>query len=129
MAEKPELRRFGLLLGLTIIGLFALILPWLFDRPSPSWPWWIGGLFLAWGWLWPSGLSQIHRLWLTLGERLGQFNTRLILVVTFFVILTPMGLLIRLFNRLSIERGFDPDAVSYRRESRRRKREDLEKPF
>ena len=47
---KVELRKFGLVTGAIVAGLFGLILPWVFEYAWPLWPWifagiaWIGGL-------------------------------------------------------------------------------------
>ena len=43
--------------------------------------------------VWPRSLTQVYRLWMTVGEVLGWINTRIILGVLFYLLFTPMGLL------------------------------------
>lgn len=41
----------------------------------------------------------ISRLWLSFAEHLGAFNSRVILTLVFFLVLTPLALLFRLFSK------------------------------
>lgn len=47
----------------------------------------------------PSLLRPVYRGWMYLGEALGWLNTRIILSLVFFLVVTPIGLLMRLFGR------------------------------
>lgn len=47
----------------------------------------------------PAVLRPVYRGWMLLGEALGWINTRIILTVVFFLVVTPIGLLLRLFGR------------------------------
>jgi len=66
----------------------------------------------------PRALDPIYRAWMILGEALAWVNTRVILTLIFFLVVTPIGLLMRLFGRSPIERrrsGWSYwDDVSYR---------------
>ncbi len=37
--SNVELRTFGLITGVMMVLIFGLALPWLFNRPFPTWPW------------------------------------------------------------------------------------------
>lgn len=50
----------------------------------------------------PSLLRPVYRRWMALGEALGWLNTRIILTLVFFLVVTPIGLLMRLFGRSPI---------------------------
>ena len=41
-------RKFGVTTGAIIIGLFGLVIPWLFNLNYPTWPWILGGGLGAW---------------------------------------------------------------------------------
>src|SRR5687767_5414962 len=58
----------------------------------------------------PSLLRPVYRGWMRLGEVLGWVNTRIILTLIFFLVVTPIGLLMRLFGR-------SPIAVAKRNDS------------
>ena len=50
----------------------------------------------------PSLLRPVYRGWMRFGEALGWLNTRIILSLVFFLVVTPIGLLMRLFGRSPI---------------------------
>ena len=58
----------------------------------------------------PSLLRPVYRGWMRLGEVLAWVNTRIILTLIFFLVVTPIGLLMRLFGR-------SPIAVAKRNDS------------
>jgi hypothetical protein len=130
-AVKPstsELRNFGLLLGALVVAVFAG-LPFFRRHEISGWPW------LAAAALWipalarPAALSYPHRGWARLAEALGWLNTRIILSLLYFVVIVPIGMVMRLAGRDPMKRKFDPAAKSYRVASKRRPSNHLEQPF
>jgi hypothetical protein len=61
----------------------------------------VGALLVVLGTLLPKLLRWPNRGWLVLGEALSKVMTTLILGIVYFVVLTPIGLVLRL-------RGWDP---------------------
>jgi hypothetical protein len=51
------------------------------------------------GLLAPRALRPLHRAWMRLGAALGWLNTRVILTLVFFLVVTPTGLVMKLFGR------------------------------
>ena len=109
-----ELRRFGAVLAVAFPAVFCLLLPWLFSRPIPWWPLAVSGALLALAAVAPAALAPVERVWLRIGHALGFVNTRILLTLLFFLLVLPLGLLLRLMRKLPIERRFDPDAATYR---------------
>jgi len=68
-------------------------------------------LLLAWGA--PRLMLPVFRAWMLLARGLLWVNTRLLLGIVFFLLVTPMGLLARLFRRDPMERRFDASAPTY----------------
>ena len=62
----------------------------------------IAGVFLIAAAVAPSLLRPVYRGWMRVGEVLGWVNTRVILTLIFFLVVTPIGLLMRLFGRSPI---------------------------
>ena len=60
-----------------------------------------GFLLVALGTVAPRALTHPRRAWMALAEALGFVSTRVILGLVFFVIITPLGLVMRRF-------GWDP---------------------
>ena len=50
----------------------------------------------------PSLLRPVYRVWMRIGEALGWINTRILLTLVFFLVVAPIGLLMRLFGRSPI---------------------------
>ena len=47
--DRRELRNFGLVFAGGLIVFFGLLLPWLFEKPWPLWPWVGAGAFAGTG--------------------------------------------------------------------------------
>lgn len=126
---KQDLRKFGFVFagGLTLF--FGLLLPWLFEKPWPVWPWVGAGVFAGAGLVLPGALRPIYYVWMKLGHALGWINTRIILGVVFFVLFAPIALLLRLLGKDPLKRRLDRETGSYRVRSEKLPRERLEKPF
>ena len=115
--NKSELRAFGLVLAVIIAAVFGVFLPWLFELGYPVWPWIVSGILILLALLFPSCLAPIHWLLLRIAGPLGRFNSVVILSLVYFVLVCPMGLLMRLFGRDPIHRRFDKKLKTYRKES------------
>lgn len=93
-----ESRKFGLTVG----GLFLAIALWplLWSGSEPRvWALAVGAVLVLAGWLAPRVLAPAQRGWLALGHALGWINTRIILGIFFYGILTPMGLAARALGK------------------------------
>jgi len=113
MRETKHLRSFGLMVG----GIFALLGVWPAvwrGQPLRLWSLLLGGILMTLALAWPRSLTQVYRLWMTLGEVLGWINTRLILSGLFYLVFTPLGLYMRLRGNDPMRRTWAPEAESYR---------------
>ena len=61
----------------------------------------------------PSRLSGLNRLWLKLGEGLSRVVNPVVLAVLFFVVVTPMALIMRMAGKRPLRLAPDPEAASY----------------
>ena len=111
--EHKELRSFGLLVG----GIFAGIGFWpmlLRGDDVRAWALVRAALLSGPAVVFPACLKPVHKLWMKLGHVLGWINTRIILGAIFFGVVTPMGLIRRLFRKDSMGRRTKTDVDSYR---------------
>lgn len=109
--SPTDLRRFGLTVALPLL-LLAL---WGMWRQHPVLPWLLGGLALTLGALAvlsPDGLRPVHRVWMRGADLLAWVNTRLVLGLVYFLVMTPIGLLMRLAGRDPLDRRLG-DRPSY----------------
>jgi hypothetical protein len=75
--------------------------------------WITAGLTLGLSRVIPPLFRAIYRLWLGFSVVLGYFISRIILTIVFFIVLTPTGLIMRIFGKDPMERKLDPAAPSY----------------
>ncbi|MCE2492409.1 MAG: sxtJ [Alphaproteobacteria bacterium] len=128
-SNKKELRNFGLTMAAAIGGLFGLLLPWLFDRAWPVWPWIVAAPFLLLGIIAPGGLRSAFRIWMRFGVLIGRITTPIILGLFFYLVITPVGFVRRTINRSASYRGIDPSAETYKVTSKQPDSGHMERPF
>ncbi len=127
--EKKALILFGLVAGGLVAALFGLLFPWLRGRGVPAWPWAAAAVLVAAALGAPALLSPVYRGWMAIGGALGWVNTRILLGAVFFLVVTPIGAVMRMTGRDPLRRGFEPRGRTYRVPSARAPRERMEAPF
>ncbi|MCH8010900.1 MAG: hypothetical protein IIA61_02965 [Candidatus Marinimicrobia bacterium] len=78
-----------------------------------KWLWGIGLLFLILGFILPSVLRPVYRLWMLLAYFIGGIVSRVILTVLFYFVITPTGLVLRLFGKDVLDKKFEKNRESY----------------
>jgi hypothetical protein len=127
--DGKGLREFAFVTAGLFAGLFGVFLPWLFKAAYPAWPWLLGAGLAAWGGLAPRTLRPLYRTWMKFGLLLNRITTPLVLGLVFYLVVFPIGLIMRLTGRDPMTRRFDDSADSYRVMSRKPQRENAERPF
>ena len=69
--------------------------------------------FLVLGLLNSRILSPLNKAWIKLGEILGKIIAPIVMAIVYFLILTPISLLVRLFGKDLIGMKFSNDVKSY----------------
>jgi len=111
--EVKELRNFGLMVGgiFLVIGLWPMV--WR-GEGIRLWAIGLGGLLIPLGLLMPAVLAPVFKVWMKVGHVLGWINTRIILGALFYGLITPMGVVMRLFGWDAMRRVLVRDVESYR---------------
>ena len=116
--DERELRKFGVLVG----GVFATLGVVLLLRHRPACLYClIAGLWLIlFGLIVPRGLKHLYIVWMSLGILLGFVVSSLLLILLFFLLITPIGLVARCLGKDFLNLKLDRSAVSYwiRRDSK-----------
>jgi len=112
-ATRKELRQFGLLVGavFTVIGLWPFVFR---GEPVRLWAIGIGGLLIAFGGILPQLLAPVHKGRMWVGHILGWINTRILLSIVFYALLTPIGLVFRLMGKDTMRQAFAESSTTYR---------------
>ena len=127
--DIKELRNFGLVTGSIIALLFGLLLPWLFNRSLPGWPWIVSAVLILWALAHPKTLKPVYRIWMAIGHVLGWINSRIILTVMFYLIILPVGIIMRLACKDPMARKTNSLQESYRVTSTKPDKKHAERPF
>lgn len=109
--DKLTLRKFAIIMSiaLTIIGTFLLLR----HKQGYIWFYLIGVLFLILGIFVANLLKPIYIIWMRFAFVLAWINTRLLLMMMFYLIFTPVGLAMRLFRVDLLDRRIDKNKESY----------------
>src|SRR5882762_1073435 len=106
-----DLRKFGLMVGGVFVGIGFLFLL----RHKPSYPFfiWPGVVLVAFGALAPRALKFPYIGWMTVAFAIGFVTARVLLTVCFFLLVTPIALIARLFGRDFLSRKWNRQATTY----------------
>lgn len=128
--DTPEsLRSFGLIMAGMLIFMFAFVLPWLFSYNMPYWPFIAALGFAVAGMLRPMLLAPVNKIWLKLSNVLGWINTRIIMGIMYFLLIVPIGLLLKLLGKDPLADMSSANTDSYRIVTKPRDKKHLERPF
>jgi hypothetical protein len=111
--DTRQQRAFGFVVGggFAVIGLLPLILRG--EQPR-IWALAIALTLVAAGLLIPRALRPLHRRWMQLAEVLGWINTRIILLLVYYVIIVPTGTVFRIAGKDLLKLRSSPTDGSYR---------------
>lgn len=97
--SRPALVKFGITMGVALLVLGAVVF---FFGSHPRRGLWLGGIgvvFFLFAWLAPQALKPIQKGWMTFAFAIGWVMSRVLLTVFFFLVLTPVGLIMRLAGK------------------------------
>ena len=97
MIKKSSEKSFGLLFSfiLLIIGIW----PVLFLNSLRVWAFIISIILFSISFLKPSLLKPFHSVWIRFGELLGSIIAPIVMLLVYFLILTPISLVVRVFGK------------------------------
>lgn len=89
---KGQLRGFGLVLGV-LFGLISLIFSMVYVLPI------LGGICILLAFIYPERLRSVYGPWMVFGGFVGKINIMLILIITFYLVITPFALFFKVIGR------------------------------
>ena len=110
-SEKSDLRKFGITVGVILL-IIAGFLFWK-EKVSFQLVLAIGIILFAFGITIPVLLKPVYLVWMIFATILGWLMTRVILSLLFYVILTPIGLISRLFRKQFLGLRWDRSKDTY----------------
>lgn len=123
-----EGRRFGLTVGVAFLALAGLA--WWRGRPAPGVVLAVIGTALILGGLvLPGRLGPVFRAWMGLAHLVSRVTTPIFLGFVFFIVVTPVALLMRLFGSRRLQRAAPGSGGWVTRAPDARRRIDMQRQF
>lgn len=108
---RKNLRKFGITMGAVFIFLALFLIFRHKDKIAVIIT--ASTAFFLSAFLMPSILKPVYIFWMRIAFILSWVNTRIILILIFYLIFAPLGLVIRLFGKGLLEKRLDKGAISY----------------
>ena len=97
MKSKSSNKSFGIVFS--VVFLLVALCPILNENEIRFWALILSVIFLALGLLNSKILTPLKILWLKLGEKLGIIVSPIVMGIIYFFVITPTGLLVKLFGK------------------------------
>ncbi|RMH35932.1 MAG: hypothetical protein D6690_07580 [Nitrospirae bacterium] len=129
--DTNRLRQFGLMLGGVLALVFGVLLPWSWGLENIPNFWWIGAglLVVAWALVAADSMRGLYRGWMHVAMWIGDVVNMMILSIVYFLVVTPMGIIMRALGKDPMHREPDPGAKTYRVMSKISPRNHFGRPF
>ena len=115
IAEKRAFAK-SIAIGLPVIAVVLGGIGFFKTNTWPSWTLWFGGIGGALGallWLVPRIAGPFYAIWFGLAACIGFVVSNTAAAAIYFLVITPIGLLLRVSGRDPMERSFDPGKKTY----------------
>ena len=109
--DKSDWKKFGITMGiiLTIIGSYLL---WKKNNYFEYF-FFVAAVFFILGLILPAALKYVYKAWMSLAVVRGFIMTRVIMVIIFYLIVTPIGLIASITGKEFLDMKIDQNAKSY----------------
>ena len=126
---KKDLRKFGLTVGFVLVIIAAVL--FYSEKSSAAYFAIIGALLILAAVIYSKILKPLNKIWMSLAIVLGFFMSRVILTILFYLVLTPIGLLAKLFGKKFMKLEYDESVDTYweKRQIKEKNKLDFERQF
>ncbi len=126
--STKELKDFGLLMTWAFPLFIGIIAPWILGKGLQYWTLWVSLFFISLSFTAPKLIYFPFRAWMFIGGIIGFINTRIILGFTFYLLIFPIGLILRILNKLQFKKQ-NSSCSNYIKRTDKLTKEQLENPF
>ena len=129
--DNRSLRKFAGVISSALIFISLLVFFW---GSVPERAYWLAGtamILLLLGLPFPQLIRPLHSFWMGLALFIGYFMSRLLLSLLFFIVISPISLIMRLFGKDILKQKINKNKDSYwiKRNIKERSAEDYERQF
>lgn len=129
--SDKELQKFGFLLAGLLMMVFGVLLPYLWELSQlPNYYWiTIGVLVAIWATVNPASMRSFYNAWMRVAMAIGNVVNFAVLAIVFFLVITPMAIVMLLLGKDPMNRKWDKSTQSYRKNSAIPPKKHFERPF
>lgn len=111
MKNKNPEKNFGIIFGF----LFLIISVWPLKNGQELriWSSVISIIFFATAFIYPKILKSLNKYWIKLGELLGKIIAPIVMLIVFFIFVTPISFLVRIFGKDLLGLKLNKEQKSY----------------
>lgn len=117
-AKDAALRNFGLIIA-AFFGIVLGLLPVLIKKSDLKvWTIIVAAFFLVPSITYPRALKYFYQVWMLIGMVLGWIQTRIILSVIYFLLVTPIAIVMRLSGKDILDMKWNKSLKTYRNDTK-----------
>ncbi len=109
--KKSSEKSFGILFG--IIFMLIAFWPLFYSKDIQLWSLVVASIFLIFAFIKPNLLKKPNNLWIKFGEILGFIIAPIVMALIYFLILTPISLLLRISGKDLLNLKYEKKLKSY----------------
>jgi len=102
--DAKALKSFGLMMTWAFPLFIGIIAPWLISLPLQWWTLSVSLFFVSLALIAPKLLYWPYKIWMFVASIIGFINTRLLLGATFYLLIFPIGLVLKVTNKLQFKK-------------------------
>lgn len=134
LANKDDLsalKSFSVTMAIAFPAVFSLLLPWIFSSAIPIWPFAVTIVLSVLNLVAPYLLYYPYVGWMVIASILGWLNTKVLLGIIFYLLITPIGLFMKVFGKLQYKHRVHDESnwVKRNNEQAQKHKTRLEEPF
>jgi hypothetical protein len=126
---KKELREFGLVVGGVLLALGSVMIM----RGKPLAPYFmgLGFVLIPMGLAAPKALIPLQKIWMAFAVIMGFVMSRVVLTILYYMVVTPIGLIMKMLGKDILDEHIDKRSPSYWKElpKEAKAKESYEKQF
>ncbi|WP_372654548.1 SxtJ family membrane protein [Halobacteriovorax sp.] len=117
MVSSEELKTFGYQITFIFSVVIGLILPWGWNYKISLIPFILGGVTILLRFIFLRGLIYFYYPWQFIFNVLTYIKAKILLSLSYFFLISPIGIFMRLIGKDPMSKKFDNDETSYLKRS------------
>jgi hypothetical protein len=110
--DIKEAKKFGIILSIILI-VIGVVIPVFKDHSIHLWIVYLAGIIFLFSLFFTHIFIHFYRLWLKITRIIGKIVSSVILSIIFYLVVTPVGLIIRFLRKDPLDRKWDKQTDTY----------------